>query len=48
MHSSMDVLGENGLLSNAISGFKPRLPQQQMAEAMSVWLQGVEQQQLTR
>ncbi len=34
MHSSIDVLGENGLLKQAIPGFTPRIPQQQMAEAI--------------
>jgi ATP-dependent DNA helicase DinG len=34
MHSSTDVLAENGLLSQAIQGFTPRLAQQQMADAI--------------
>jgi ATP-dependent DNA helicase DinG len=34
MHSSIDILGETGLLKKAITGFTPRLSQQQMAEAI--------------
>lgn len=34
MHSSIDVLGDSGLLKQAIDGFTPRASQQQMAEAI--------------
>lgn len=34
MYSSIDILGESGLLQQAISGFMPREAQQKMAEAV--------------
>ena len=34
MYSSTDILGDSGLLKQAISGFTPRASQQQMAEAV--------------
>ncbi len=34
MQSSADILGESGLLSQALEGFVPRLSQQKMAEAI--------------
>src|SRR5271155_407359 len=34
MHSSIDILGNSGLLKQAIDGFTPRESQQQMAEAI--------------
>src|SRR5579883_1104395 len=34
MHRSIDILGDSGLLKEAIAGFTPRLSQQKMAEAI--------------
>lgn len=34
MHTSSDILDDSGLLKKAIPGFTPRLPQQQMAQAI--------------
>lgn len=34
MYSSLDILGDSGLLKKAINGFNPRIMQQQMAEAV--------------
>lgn len=34
MHTSLDILGDSGLLKQAITGFNPRRSQQQMAEAI--------------
>lgn len=34
MHTSIDILGDSGLLKQAITGFTPRASQQQMAEAV--------------